>query len=118
MRIPVDVVCAIVVDYKWRHLSAISVLVGPPDSPLPTPGDSSLFFAKVLGIDDPLGLWIEWNSGRTRYPEKPVLQFCVPWHIILGVCVDSQDIPGRQYGFTTSEAEVTTAAGPVPVPET
>lgn len=96
-RVPVGATCAIAVDAEWRHSSAVNALVGAPDNPTARAKDSSLIFAKVIGIDDPFGLWIELNSERKRIPGQPVLQFAIPWHVVIGICADPADVDNFEY---------------------
>jgi hypothetical protein len=86
--IPVGVDCAFAVDADWRHSGAVRSILGPPDSPGARSDDSSLIFAKVLNASDSHGLWIELNSEQKRFPTLPVLEFMIPWDVILGVAVD------------------------------
>jgi len=123
MSIPVGVTCALAVAADWRHSEAVTALVGPPDKPgAQKASKSSLIFAKVLGADDPVGLWIELNTDQRRRPDLPVLQLVIPWKFVFGVCVDPRDRPSKSYGFSASITdppddsggviEITTAAGP------
>lgn len=112
MRIPTGVTCALAVDAVWRHSGAVNALVGPPDQPGARSSDSSLIFAKVLGSNDPFGLWIELNTESKRFPHLPVLQLTIPWRFVLAICVDPRELPNahpdKRYGFPDSKVDVTT----------
>jgi hypothetical protein len=104
--VPIGLTCAIVVDANWRHSHGVTALVGAPDNPIARAPDSSLLIAKVLGVDDPVGLWIELSSEEKRRSGFPVLRFAIPWRFVLGVCVNPEDPLSdviqseKQFGFS------------------
>src|SRR5688572_12777005 len=118
VRIPVGVDCIVLVNGEWRGFTAVDAIVGPPDRRVrDTANDSALIQAKVLGADDPLGLWIELNTERKRFPDMPVSRFLIPWRFVLGVCVDDPEVkvtadPKKRFGFAQEQVAVTTITMP------
>ncbi len=105
MGIPAGVDCAIAVDSKWRHSNAINFIVGPPNNVNFRATDSSLIEARVIGSDDPLGLWIELNSDQQRHAGKPILELVIPWRFVFGVCLLQEDRRTKPvFGLPTGES--------------
>ena len=105
---------AIVVSSEWRDLGPVKLFIGPPDNNPEAKGDgSSVLEAQIMDALDDRGLWIEFNSGQKKWPDRPTQKLMVPWRFVLAIILQPDPAPqAKKIGYETSEPVPTSQ--PVP----
>jgi hypothetical protein len=99
---------AVIVSTEWRNIGAVKRLIGTSNNPSAAEDGSSVLEAEILDAIDDCGLWIELNSGQTKWPDRPVQRLMVPWKFVLAIVLQPDLKPQEnKVGYETSE--------PVPV---
>jgi hypothetical protein len=99
---------AVVVSKDWSEQGKVRQFLGPTDVPLRNPEETShLIIAKLISDSDHRGLWIELNTDRQRFHDRPVFNMLIPWQYIFSI-ITTPDAP-RSVGFPIpgDQAEVT-----------
>jgi len=60
---------------------------------------------QILDAIDRRGLWIELNTGQTKWPDRPVQKLMVPWKFVLAIMLqpDLKPPEEKKIGYETSE---------------
>ena len=94
---------AVLVSSEWRNVGAVEVFIGASDNRNAEDG-SSVLEAEILDAIDDRGLWIEFNSGQKRWPDRPAQKLMVPWKFVLALVLQPDLKPHEnKIGYETSE---------------
>jgi hypothetical protein len=94
---------AVLVSSEWRNVGAVEVFIGASDNRNAEDG-SSVLEAEILDAIDDRGLWIEFNSGQKKWPDRPAQKLMVPWKFVLALVLQPDLKPHEnKIGYETSE---------------
>jgi hypothetical protein len=94
---------AVLVSSEWRNVGAVDLFIGASDNRNAEDG-SSVLEAEILDAIDDRGLWIEFNSGQKKWPERPAQKLMVPWKFVLALVLQPDLKPHEnKIGYETSE---------------
>jgi len=94
---------AVLVSSEWRNVGAVEVFIGASDNRNAEDG-SSVLEAEILDAIDDRGLWIEFNSGQKRWPDRPAQKLMVPWKFVVALVLQPDLKPHEnKIGYETSE---------------
>ena len=94
---------AVLVSSEWRNVGAVELFIGASDNRNAEDG-SSVLEAEILDAIDDRGLWIEFNSGQKKWPDRPAQKLMVPWKFVLALVLQPDLKPHEnKIGYETSE---------------
>ena len=94
----------VIVSSEWRNLAAVKIFIGASDNPNAAEDGSSVLEVEILDAIDDRGLWIELDSGQTKWPDRRAQKLMVPWKFVLAIVLQRDLEPQEnKVGYKTSE---------------